>query len=115
MEKIEKLKSSKHKNLLYINQTYYDIKFSEFKEPYGLLYNNLNGILKNKDFELSLGIEEEALEKIIAIIIYQYSFDSLIFSDFRDVWNGYRFRLAPYLLSYFGSKKCLFYCRYNKQ
>ena len=138
-KKFEKPKSSKHINLLYINWTYSDIKFSGFKEPYGLLYNNLNGILKNKDFALRLGIEEEALEKITAIIIYQDSFDSLLFGDFRDVWNGYKFRLlpnqlidstlidkellfkitgmnppvkgdhlAPYLLSYSGSKENCF-------
>ncbi|WP_432291554.1 hypothetical protein [Clostridium baratii] len=87
--------NSKHVNLLYINWTYSDMKHAGFKEPYGLLYNNLNGILKNRKAALELGIEEEALKKITAIIVYQDTFESIIFNDFRDIWNGYKFRLLP--------------------
>lgn len=94
-DKFVKPKDSNHINLLYINWTYSDMEVSGLKEPYGLLYNNYNGILKNKDAALSLGIKEEALEKITAIIVYQDSFESIIFNDFRDVWNGYKFRMLP--------------------
>lgn len=94
-DKFVKPKDSNHINLLYINWTYSDMEVSGLKEPYGLLYNNYNGILKNKEAALSLGINEEALEKITAIIIYQDSFESIIFNDFRDVWKGYKFRMLP--------------------
>ncbi|MCH4201317.1 MAG: hypothetical protein LKF87_10055 [Clostridium tyrobutyricum] len=94
-DKFVKPQDSNHINLLYINWTYSDIEISGLKEPYGLLYNNYNGILKNMEAALSIGIKEKALEKITAIIVYQDSFESIIFNDFRDVWNGYKFRLMP--------------------
>lgn len=94
-KKFEKPKDKNHVNLLYINWTYTDIERRGYLEPYSLLYNNLNGLLKNKEAALNLGISEEALEKISAIVVYQDSFDSIIFGDFRYLWNGYFFRLLP--------------------
>lgn len=97
-KKFEMPKDKNHLNLLFINWTYTDIERRGYLEPYSLLYNNLNGILKNKEAALSMGIDETALKKISAIIVYQDSFDSLIFGDFRYVWNGYNFRMLPNLL-----------------
>ena len=87
-----------HINILFINWTYTDIERRGYLEPYSLLYNNLNGILKNKDAALNIGISKDALEKISAIIVYQDSFNSLIFGDFRYVWEGYNFRMLPNML-----------------
>lgn len=94
-KKFEVPKSKKHINLLFINWTYTDVYSRGYLEPYSLLYNNLNGLLKNKETAISIGITEEALRKISAIIVYQDSFDSLIFGDFRHMWNGYDFRMLP--------------------
>lgn len=94
-KKFIKPKDKSHINLLFINWTYTNIKRRGYLEAYSLLYNNLNGLLKNKEVALSKGIEEEALEKITAVIVYQDNFDSIIFGDFRNVWNGYNFRLLP--------------------
>lgn len=97
-KKFEIPKDKNHVNLLFINWTYTDIQRRGYIEPYSLLYNNLNGILKNKEAALRIGINEEALSKISAIVIYQDSFDSLIFGDFRHMWNGYNFRMLPNML-----------------
>lgn len=97
-KKFEIPKDKNHVNLLFINWTYTDVERRGYIEPYSLLYNNLNGILKNKEAALSIGINEEALRKISAIIVYQDSFDSLIFGDFRHMWNGYNFRMLPNML-----------------
>lgn len=94
-KKFEVPKSKKHINLLFINWTYTDVDSRGYLEPYSLLYNNLNGLLKNKETAISIGINEEALKKISAIIVYQDSFDSLIFGDFIHMWNGYNFRMLP--------------------
>lgn len=94
-KKFEMPKSKNHINVLFINWTYTDIEKRGYLEPYSLLYNNLNGILKNKEMALKIGINEKALKKISAIVIYQDSFDSLIFGDFRYMWSGYNFRMLP--------------------
>lgn len=97
-KKFEIPKDKKHINLLFINWTYTDVDRRGYVEPYSLLYNNLNGILKDKEAAQSIGINDEALKKITAIIVYQDSFDSLIFGDFRHVWEGYNFRMLPNML-----------------
>lgn len=94
-KKFEIPKDKKHINLLFINWTYTDVDGRGYLEPYSLLYNNLNGLLKNKEIALSIGINEEALKKISAVIIYQDSFDSLVFGDLSYMWNGYNFRMLP--------------------
>lgn len=94
-KKFVKPKNKNYINLLFINWTYTEVKRRGYMEPYSLLYNNLNGLLKNKEAALSIGIDEDALEKITAIIVYQDSFDSIIFGDMRHIWNGYNFRMLP--------------------
>lgn len=97
-KKFETPEDSNHINLLFINWTYTDVESRGYLEPYSLLYNNLNGLLKNKDAALSVGISEEALKKISAIIVYQDTFDSLIFGNLIDIWNGYNFRVLPNMI-----------------
>lgn len=97
-KKFEIPEDSNHINLLFINWTYTEIYNRGYLEPYSLLYNNLNGLLKNKEEALKIGIDEDALRKISAVIVYQDSFDSLIFGDFRYMWNGYNFRMLPNML-----------------
>ncbi|WP_256972947.1 hypothetical protein [Clostridium botulinum] len=97
-KKFQRPKDKNHVNLLFINWTYTDVEERGYLEPYSLLYNNLNGILKNKEMALEIGIDKDALEKISAIIVYQDSFDSIIFGDFRYAWNGYKFRMLPNML-----------------
>lgn len=94
-KKFEIPKDNKHINLLFINWTYTDVERRGYLEPYSLLYNNLNGLLKNKEIALSIGINEEALKKISAVIIYQDCFDSLVFGEFLSIWKGYNFRMLP--------------------
>lgn len=97
-KKFEIPKDPNHINLLFINWTYTDVDRRGYLEPYSLLYNNLNGLLKNKEAALSIGVNEDALQKISAVIVYQDSFDSLIFGDFRYMWKGYNFRMLPNML-----------------
>lgn len=94
-EKFIKPPNKRHLNILFINWTYTDMDRKGYIEPYSLLYNNLNGILKNKDWCERLGINNEALEKISAIVVYQDSFNSLLFGDFRYQWQYYTFRMLP--------------------
>lgn len=94
-EKFVKPPNNRHLNILFINWTYTDMDRKGYIEPYSLLYNNLNGILKNKDWCQRQGIDKGALEKISAIVVYQDTFNSLLFGDFRYQWQYYTFRMLP--------------------
>lgn len=94
-DKFIKPPNNRHLNILFINWTYTDMDRKGYIEPYSLLYNNLNGILKNKDWWQIQGINKEALEKISAIVVYQDTFNSLLFGDFRYQWQYYTFRMLP--------------------
>ena len=68
-EKFSEISSEEHMNLLMINWSATDLPESGLFEPTALLCNRRNGILRNKDVAISLGISEEALNKISAIFL----------------------------------------------
>ena len=84
-------------NLLYINWSYCDFPVNGFLEAWGLLTNEINGVLKYPDVAARVGIVPEVFEKITAVIVYTESLEGLMFSDFRFVWQrngaGPRFRM----------------------
>lgn len=84
-------------NLLYINWSYRDFPSNSFLEAWSLLTNEVNGILTCREAGLSIGISEDAYEKISAVVVYTESLEGLMFSDFRYVWQkrgaGTRFRM----------------------
>lgn len=94
-KKFEPIKDAKHINLLFINWTFSDILRKGYYEPYSLLYNNYNGLLKNPNAYKEINIDLNALEKISAIIVYQENFDSLISGALSYIWKEHDFKLLP--------------------
>lgn len=82
-EKFADISSENHINLLVINWTSTDLSETELFEPTTLLCNPKNGLFRNKDVALKLGISEEALSKISAIFFYILPEGCLLFNDFR--------------------------------
>lgn len=84
-------------NLLYINWSYSDFPSNSFLEPWSLLTNEKNGILRYPEIAESIGISPDVFKKITAVIVYTESLEGLMFSDFRYVWQrnrrGPRFRM----------------------
>ena len=86
-------KAKNHVNLLAINWTYSNFGDSGLFEPLMLFCNPINGLFVNKDIALGLEIENEALRKISAILLYQMPEEMLIFGDSR-----YLFMKKDYIL-----------------
>ena len=84
-------------NLLYINWSYRDFPSNSFLEPWSLLTNEINGILTHPEIGKTMGIVEDAYDKISAIVVYTESLEGLMYSDFRYVWQrgsvGPKFRM----------------------
>lgn len=84
-------------NLLYINWSYCDFPVNGFLEAWGLLTNEVNGILNHPEIAKSVGVVPDVFQKITAVIVYTESLEGLMFSDLRFIWQrngvGPRFRL----------------------
>ena len=55
--------------------------------------NPVNGIIRNKDIGIKIGVLEDAYEKISAIIIYSDSLNGLTYLDLRYIWIKQKFRM----------------------
>ena len=85
-------------NLLYINWSYSNIVSNSFLEPFGLLFNEVNGIIGSSKVRNNLNLREKiyesAFEKISAIILYTSCIDQLMFSEPRYMWARNNFRMV---------------------
>lgn len=94
-KKFEYLNSKRHLNLVYINWTYSELPQDGYLEPYSLLYNDINGLLKNKNIGIKMGLSEDVYNKITAVITYTSSLDNLLTTDFRHLWATHCFSIIP--------------------
>lgn len=92
-EKFEKPKDNKHINLLFINWSFSEFAPDAYLEAYSLLVNPINGIVRNREIGLEIGISEDAYEKISAIIVYSDSLNGLVYLDLRHIWINHKFRM----------------------
>ena len=92
-EKFEIPRNDKHLNLLFINWSYSEFAPDAYLEAYSLLVNPVNGIIRNKEIGMKLGILEEAYEKISAIVVYSDSLNGLAYLDLRHIWIKQKFRM----------------------
>ena len=92
-EKFADISSENHINLLVINWTSTDLSETELFEPTTLLCNPKNGLFRNKDVALKLGISEEALSKISAIFFYILPERCLLFNDFRYLFATKQYKI----------------------
>ena len=85
-------------NLLIINWTSTDLAETGLFEPTTLLCNPANGLFRNKEIALELGISEDALRKISAIFFYILPEGCLFFNDFRYIFatRQYKIIVNPY-------------------
>ena len=65
-------------NILFINWTFINPKESKIMEPCALLMNEKNGLLRNNKYHNIVGIDEDMLKKISAIVIYCDNYDSFM-------------------------------------
>lgn len=86
-------KDNKHLNLLFINWSYSEFAPDAFLEAYNLLVNPINGIIRNRDIGIKIGISEDAYDKISAIVVYSESLNGLTSLDLRYIWAGRKFRM----------------------
>lgn len=92
-EKFETPRDNNHINLLFINWSYSEFAPDAYLEAYYLLVNPVNGIIRNKEIGVSLGILEEAYDKISAIFVYSDSLNGLAFLDLKYLWIKQKFRM----------------------
>lgn len=92
-EKFADISSKNHINLLIINWSSTDLSETELFEPTTLLCNSKNGLFRNKDVALKLGISEEALSKISAIFFYILPEGCLLFNDFRYLFATKQYKI----------------------
>lgn len=92
-EKFELPENDNHLNLLFINWSYSEFAPDAFLEAYYLLANPVNGLIRNKDIGMEIGILEEAYEKISAIVVYSDSLNGLAYLDLRYIWIKHKFRM----------------------
>ncbi len=92
-EKFADISSENHINLLVINWTSTDLSETELFEPTTLLCNPKNGLFRNKDVALKLGINEEALNKISAIFFYMLPEGCLLYNDFRYLFATRQYKI----------------------
>lgn len=90
--------SGKHINLLVINWSYAEFSETGLFEPVQLLCNPFNGLLVKKDIALQLGISENVLKKVTAILVYTQPVDMLSFSDIRYLFRdrSYKIIMNPF-------------------
>lgn len=74
--------TKRHFNLLFINWTYTDFPECELAEPITILANPINGILTNKKAHGLVGIKNQHIEKISAVVLYKDSMSNILFGDF---------------------------------
>ena len=91
--KFTEIASKDHINLLVINWTSTDLLETRLFEPTTLLCNPTNGLFRNKEIALSLGINEEALSKISAILFYILPEGCLFFNDFRYIFATKQYKI----------------------
>lgn len=91
--KFAEISSGNHINLLVINWSSTDLLETGLFEPTTLLCNPANGLLRNKEIALKLGINEEALRKISAIFLYMLPEGCLFFNDFRYIFATRQYRI----------------------
>ena len=92
-EKFEIPKNDNHLNLLFINWSYSEFAPDAYLEAYSLLVNPINGIIRNKNMGVKIGISEDAYDKISAIIVYSDSLNGLTYLDLRYLWIKQKFRM----------------------
>lgn len=91
-EKFEVPKDNKHLNLLFINWTYSEFAPDSYLEAYYLLINPENGLIRNKEIGIKMGITEDSYDKISGIVIYSDSLNGMTFLDIRYLWIDQKFR-----------------------
>lgn len=91
--KFEAVTDKKHFNLLFINWTYTGFPEWKLNEPLYLLTNPISGILYNKKARELIGLNEDTMDKISAIVLYQDTFDTLTMQDFRHVLESNSYML----------------------
>ena len=92
-EKFTDISSENHINLLVINWSSTDLLETELFEPTTLLCNPQNGLLRNKEVALELGISEDALNRISAIFLYMLPEGCLLFNDFRYLFATRQYKI----------------------
>ena len=92
-DKFTDISSENHINLLVINWTSTDLLETELFEPTTLLCNPQNGLLRNKEVALKLGISEDALNRISAIFLYMLPEGCLLFNDFRYLFATRQYKI----------------------
>lgn len=91
--------SENHINLLVINWSYADIEEVELFEPVKLLCNQANGLFVKRDIALKVGIPEEAMQRITAVLLYRMPENMLFFSDLRYLFQSrsYKIIMNPFV------------------
>ena len=92
-EKFAIPESNKHINILFINWSYSEFAPDSYQEAYSLLVNPVNGIIRNKEIGMKMGIREDAYDKISAIVVYSDSLNGLVYLDLRYIWIDHKFRM----------------------
>lgn len=91
--KFENVKGENHFNLLFINWTYTSFPEWELNEPLYLLTNPISGLLHNKKAQEIIGLDNDCMNKISAIVLYRDTFDTLISQDFLYHFKHNSFKL----------------------
>ena len=92
-DKFAEISSESHINLLVINWTSTNLPETGLFEPTTLFCNPANGLFRNKEIALRLGISEEALSKISAVLVYMLPEGCLLFNDFRYIFATRQYRI----------------------
>lgn len=92
-DKFTEITSEDHINLLIINWSSTDLLETGLFEPTTLLCNPANGLFRNKELALILGISEAALRKISAIMVYMLPEGCLFFNDFRYIFATRQYKI----------------------
>lgn len=92
-DKFAEISSERHINLLVINWTSTNLPETGLFEPTTLFCNPANGLFRNKEIALRLGISEEALSKISAVLLYMLPEGCLLFNDFRYIFATRQYRI----------------------
>ncbi len=87
------MKGENHFNLLFINWTYTSFPEWELNEPLYLLTNPISGLLHNKKAQEIIGLDNDCMNKISAIVLYRDTFDTLISQDFLYHFKHNSFKL----------------------
>lgn len=95
--KFEVPTTNKHFNILFINWTFTDFPECGLCEPLSLLVNTSSGLIGNKEAMKLIGINDEQMNKISAVVVYRDTLNTLLSNDFR---YHFQYKTFRYIINY---------------